>query len=137
MGGASGGGGHLATAYGSAGQAPGNADLGETPFSSFGSVHLHSGRSSSDGGDDDVDSVSSDMTFSYTWSGLSSFARPGFLHTLTSFATSAVVINTTSTYLDSVLSLRGRSHKYTAFVGFAFQIIVMASSTVMGSITDR
>ena len=64
------------------------------------------------------------------------FSRSGFIHALVAFATSAVVINTVSTYMDTLLAARGHGRAYTGIVGFTFQIIVMISSFAVGIYTD-
>jgi hypothetical protein len=59
----------------------------------------------------DYDSDDSDGDYeelSYTWDFLRQFfIRPGFIHALIAFATSAVVINTVSTYMNALLAARG------------------------------
>lgn len=65
------------------------------------------------------------------------FSRPGFLHTVIAFAVSGVVLNTISTYTDSLLSLGGAGRGTVGFIGGFFQILVMASSMIIGRITDK
>jgi len=87
------------------------------------------------------------------------FARKGFSHALVVFTVSGIVINTLSTYLDYLVRVSysddeggriydeggnddqpGKSTSaavYVALIGGFFQIIIMLSSVVVGSITDK
>ncbi|KAL7473006.1 hypothetical protein ACHAXS_013381 [Conticribra weissflogii] len=87
------------------------------------------------------------------------FARKGFSHALVVFTVSGIVINTLSTYLDYLVRVSysddeggriydergdddqpGKSNPasvYVALIGGFFQIIIMLSSVVVGSITDK
>jgi hypothetical protein len=64
-------------------------------------------------------------------------ARPGFIHALVSFTASGIVINTLSTFMDYLVRLNGAPRYYTGIVGGTFQAVVMASSLIIGSLTDR
>jgi len=86
----------------------------------------------------DSDSDGDYEELSYTWDFLRQFfIRPGFIHAIIAFATSAVVINTVSTYMNALLAARGHGRVYVGVVGAAFQLIVMFSSFVIGGYTDR
>lgn len=84
------------------------------------------------------------------------FARKGFSHALVVFTVCGIVINTLSTYLDYLV--RGDYYedeannmnanngdsgkisdasKYVAIIGALFQVIIMASSIVIGAFTDK
>lgn len=65
------------------------------------------------------------------------FSRPGFLQTVIAFAVSGIVLNTISTYTDSLLSLIGAGRGTVGFVGVTFQVLVMISSMIIGRITDK
>ena len=65
------------------------------------------------------------------------FSRPGFFHTVIAFAVSGTVLNTISTYLDSLLRLVGAGRGAVGIVGGSFQVIVMISSMMFGKITDK
>jgi hypothetical protein len=77
------------------------------------------------------------------------FARKGFSHALVVFTVSGVIINTLSTYLDYLIRLSyyddygdGSAHSlsagaYVAIIGGIFQIVIMVSSIVIGSVTDK
>jgi MFS family permease len=64
-------------------------------------------------------------------------SRPGFLHALVSFTVSGIVINTLSTFMDYLVRLNGVGREYTGIVGGSFQCVIMISSLVVGSITDK
>jgi hypothetical protein len=77
------------------------------------------------------------------------FRRKGFAHALVVFTVSGVIINTLSTYLDYLVRLsyyddnnEGVDHSlsagaYVAIIGGIFQIVIMVSSIVVGSLTDK
>eukprot|EP00559_Dactyliosolen_fragilissimus_P007780 CAMPEP_0184862402 /NCGR_PEP_ID=MMETSP0580-20130426/6869_1 /TAXON_ID=1118495 /ORGANISM="Dactyliosolen fragilissimus" /LENGTH=1717 /DNA_ID=CAMNT_0027360257 /DNA_START=401 /DNA_END=5554 /DNA_ORIENTATION=+ len=65
------------------------------------------------------------------------FSRSGFIHSLVAFATSGIVINTLSTYMDYLISLGGASRKYVGIIGGLFQVLIMVSSMIIGKITDK
>lgn len=59
---------------------------------------------------DSDDSEGDYEELSYTWDFLRQFfTRPGFIHALVAFATSAIVINTVSTYMNALLAARGEN----------------------------
>ena len=90
------------------------------------------------GEDDDSsynDSVETVMRYDSEF--MSSFFKAGFGHTIVAFAVSAIVINTVSTYIDTLLAARGHNRIYTGVVGFSFQIVVMLSSFVVGGNVDH
>lgn len=64
-------------------------------------------------------------------------ARPGFIHALVSFTVSGIVINTLSTYMDYLVRLNGVGREYTGIVGGSFQFVIMLSSLIIGSYTDK
>jgi hypothetical protein len=64
-------------------------------------------------------------------------ARPGFIHALVSFTASGIVINTLSTFMDYLVRLNGAPRYYTGIVGGTFQAVIMASSLIVGSLTDK
>ncbi|GMI15954.1 hypothetical protein TrVE_jg652 [Triparma verrucosa] len=93
-----------------------------------------------DDSDEDSDSAQSSETVAtvvYEVSFISKFLKPGFVHALIAFTTSAIVINVLSTFMDPILQYRGHGKKYTAIVGFTFQMLVMCSSFVVGGYTDN
>lgn len=65
------------------------------------------------------------------------FARPGFIHSLVSFTVSGIVINTLSTYMDYLVRLNGAGREYTGIVGGSFQVVIMISSLIIGSVCDK
>lgn len=77
------------------------------------------------------------------------FARKGFSHALIVFTVAGVIINTLSTYLDYLVRLsyyddneEGSLHSlsagaYVAIIGGIFQVVIMAASIVVGSVTDK
>lgn len=77
------------------------------------------------------------------------FARKGFAHALVVFTVAGVIINTLSTYLDYLVRLsyyddngEGAVHTisagaYVAIIGGVFQVVIMVSSIVIGSVTDK
>ena len=64
-------------------------------------------------------------------------ARPGFIHALVSFTASGIVINTLSTFMDYLVRLNGAPRAYTGIVGGTFQAVIMVSSLIVGSLTDK
>jgi MFS family permease len=64
-------------------------------------------------------------------------ARPGFIHALVSFTVSGIVINTLSTFMDYLVRLNGAGREYTGVVGGSFQFVIMISSLIIGSFTDK
>jgi MFS family permease len=64
-------------------------------------------------------------------------ARPGFVHSLVSFAVSGVVINTLSTFMDYLVRLNGAGREYTGIVGGTFQLVIMISSLIIGKVCDK
>ena len=64
-------------------------------------------------------------------------SRPGFIHALVCFTVSGIVINTLSTYMDYLVRLNGAPRAYTGIVGGTFQFVIMISSLVVGSQTDK
>jgi MFS family permease len=84
------------------------------------------------------------------------FARKGFSHALVVFTVCGIVINTLSTYLDYLVrgdyyedeannmnasnEVSGKvsdASKYVALIGALFQVIIMASSVLIGAFTDK
>ncbi len=65
------------------------------------------------------------------------FSRPGFVHTVIAFAVSGIVLNTISTYMDSLLSPSGAGRGIVGLIGGLFQVLVMISSIFIGRITDK
>ncbi|EED93428.1 hypothetical protein THAPSDRAFT_268737 [Thalassiosira pseudonana CCMP1335] len=68
------------------------------------------------------------------------FARKGFSHALVVFTVAGGVINTLSTYLDYLVRLSYNDNNtsvYVALIGGLFQVIIMVSSIVVGSFTDK
>lgn len=77
------------------------------------------------------------------------FARKGFSHAMVVFTVAGVIISTLSTYLDYLVRLSyyddngdGSLHSfsagaYVAIIGGIFQIVIMASSIIVGSFTDK
>ncbi|KAL7522960.1 hypothetical protein ACHAWX_007766 [Stephanocyclus meneghinianus] len=77
------------------------------------------------------------------------FARKGFAHALVVFTVAGVIINTLSTYLDYLVRLSyyddndgGSVHDFSAgafvaCIGGIFQVVIMISSIVVGSVTDK
>ena len=64
-------------------------------------------------------------------------SRPGFIHALVAFTVSGIVINTLSTYMDFLVRLNGAPRAYTGIVGGTFQFVIMISSLIVGSQTDK
>ena len=90
------------------------------------------------GGSEDDDDEELYQAFTFSPSYLASFfTTPGFWEAIFAFTTSAIVINTLSTFLSPILATRGHGRSYIGAVGFLFQVIVMASSYLVGRYTDR
>jgi hypothetical protein len=64
------------------------------------------------------------------------FRRRGFGHCVVAFATSGIIINTLSTYMDYLVTLNGAGREYVGIVGGTFQMLIMCSSLVFGGWTD-
>lgn len=64
-------------------------------------------------------------------------SRPGFIHALVTFTISGIVINTLSTFMDYLVTLNGAGREYVGIVGGSFQGIIMISSLLIGSKTDK
>jgi sugar phosphate permease len=101
-----------------------------------GARYIHDSRDDDDDDDDGCDS-DEETVMRYDREYISDFFKPGFFHTVVAFAASAIVINTVSTYMETLLAARGHSRTYTGVVGFFFQIVVMMSSFVVGGYTDK
>ncbi|KAL7464042.1 hypothetical protein ACHAXS_004389 [Conticribra weissflogii] len=67
----------------------------------------------------------------------SCFARKGFAHCVVAFATSGIVVNTLSTFMDYLVRLQGAERKYVGIVGGTFQLLIMIASMIFGSWTDK
>ena len=65
------------------------------------------------------------------------FSRPGFTHSCIAFVVSAIVINTLSTDMDYLVRLGGAGREYVGIVGGLFQLLIMLSSLVIGTYTDK
>jgi hypothetical protein len=65
------------------------------------------------------------------------FSRPGFIHALVAFTASSIVINTLSTFMDYLVRLNGASRDYVGIVGGSFQFVIMISSLIIGTQTDK
>mmetsp|Transcript_23151 Transcript_23151/g.34467 ORF Transcript_23151/g.34467 Transcript_23151/m.34467 type:complete len:334 (+) Transcript_23151:2-1003(+) len=66
------------------------------------------------------------------------FSRPGFIHTVITFAVSGIVLNTISTYFGPLLRLHDDAGRVSVGItGACFQLIVMISSLIVGKITDK
>ena len=65
------------------------------------------------------------------------FARPGFVQCVIAFAVSGTVLNTISTYIDSLLRLTGAGRGTVGVIGGSFQALVMISSLIVGRLTDK
>ncbi len=65
------------------------------------------------------------------------FSRTGFIQTVIAFVVSGVVLNTISTYMDSLLSPSGAGRGAVGLIGGLFQALVMVSSMIIGKITDK
>jgi hypothetical protein len=61
------------------------------------------------------------------------FRRRGFGHCVVAFATSGIIINTLSTYMDYLVTLNGAGREYVGIVGGTFQMLIMCSSLVICS----
>jgi hypothetical protein len=64
-------------------------------------------------------------------------SRPGFVHALVAFTVSGIVINTLSTFMDYLVRLNGASREYVGIVGGSFQFVIMISSLIIGTWTDK
>ena len=65
------------------------------------------------------------------------FSRKGFAHSVVAFVVSAIVVNTLSTYMDYLVRLGGAGREYVGIIGGSFQFIIMISSLIVGSWTDK
>ena len=101
--------------------AAGGIDEGAEPIVTFTPHHL------------DID-IRDDQVILSTRACLS---RPGFIHALVAFTVSGIVINTLSTYMDYLVRLNGAPRAYTGIVGGTFQFVIMISSLIIGSQTDK
>ena len=65
------------------------------------------------------------------------FSRPGFVHSVVTFAAGGVVMNTLSTCMAYLVQIGESDRINVGIVGFFFQMLIMISGMIVGKLTDK